>query len=141
MNGCELCSTSGGELLFADARLRVVAVEDVLHPGFCRVIWQSHAREMTDLDEQERGHLMGAVFATERALREVLQPDKINLASLGNVTPHLHWHVIARFRQDPHFPAPIWAAERHRTPVLLSAGWRAAVGARLADFLRSRIDA
>jgi diadenosine tetraphosphate (Ap4A) HIT family hydrolase len=54
--------------------------------------------------------LMDVVFATERALRRIMQPDKINLASLGNVVPHLHWHVIPRWRDDSHFPAPIWAA-------------------------------
>ena len=43
-------------------------------------------------------------------LRTVLAPDKINLASLGNVVPHLHWHVIPRFADDAHFPAPVWAA-------------------------------
>jgi diadenosine tetraphosphate (Ap4A) HIT family hydrolase len=48
----------------------------------------------------------------ERALRNELQPDKINLASLGNMVPHLHWHVIARFSDDAHFPSPIWAEAR-----------------------------
>jgi diadenosine tetraphosphate (Ap4A) HIT family hydrolase len=59
---------------------------------------------------------MNAVLATERALRKALQPDKINLASLGNLVPHLHWHVIPRWRDDSHFPAPIWAAPQ-RTAV------------------------
>jgi len=45
-------------------------------------------------------------------LRDTLQPDKINLASLGNQVPHLHWHVIPRFADDAHFPDPIWAAAR-----------------------------
>jgi diadenosine tetraphosphate (Ap4A) HIT family hydrolase len=46
----------------------------------------------------------------ERCLRQHVSPDKINLASLGNQVPHLHWHVIARFAWDSHFPAPVWAA-------------------------------
>jgi len=46
----------------------------------------------------------------EQALRQHLQPAKINLATLGNMVPHLHWHVIARFDWDSHFPAPVWAA-------------------------------
>jgi diadenosine tetraphosphate (Ap4A) HIT family hydrolase len=50
------------------------------------------------------------VGAVERVLREALAPTKINLASLGNVVPHLHWHVIARFEWDSRFPAPVWAA-------------------------------
>jgi diadenosine tetraphosphate (Ap4A) HIT family hydrolase len=64
---------------------------------------------MTDLDPAERARFMNAVFATETALRELLRPDKINLASLGNMTPHLHWHVIPRHVGDRHFPLAIWA--------------------------------
>jgi hypothetical protein len=38
----------------------------------------------------------------------VLGAEKVNLASLGNQVPHLHWHVIPRFKDDPHFPFAIW---------------------------------
>jgi diadenosine tetraphosphate (Ap4A) HIT family hydrolase len=79
------------------------------------VVWNAHVREMSDLPETDRGRLGAAVHAVESALREVLTPDKINLASLGNQVPHLHWHVIARFADDAHFPQPIWAA-RQRDP-------------------------
>jgi diadenosine tetraphosphate (Ap4A) HIT family hydrolase len=57
----------------------------------------------------------------------VLHPDKINLASFGNVVPHLHWHVIPRFEDDAHFPAPIWGkrkeegGEAHSVPGLADA--------------------
>ena len=105
---CELCSDIGGELLWQDGELRVVRVADDDYPGFCRVIWGRHVREMTDLSPAERNHLMAVVFAVESALREVLSPDKINLASLGNQTPHVHWHVIPRWKTDRHFPRPVW---------------------------------
>lgn len=107
---CELCESPGGELVWEDRDLRVVLVDDADYPGSCRVIWKRHVAEMTDLEEDERRHLMGAVFAVESALRQTLHPDKINLASLGNVAPHLHWHVIPRRRDDRHFPRSIWSA-------------------------------
>lgn len=106
---CELCERTGGELLWRDERCRVVHVDEPGYPGFCRVIWERHVKEMTDLSDDERIHLMEVVFAVESVLREQLAPDKVNLASLGNVVPHLHWHVIPRFADDPHFPKPIWA--------------------------------
>src|SRR5688572_4664242 len=110
---CELCERTGGELLWQGERCRVVYVEEPGYPGFCRVIWEAHVKEMTDLSEDDRMHLMEVVFAVESVLREHLEPDKINLASLGNVVPHLHWHVIPRYVDDPHFPQPIWSkAER-----------------------------
>jgi diadenosine tetraphosphate (Ap4A) HIT family hydrolase len=64
---------------------------------------------MTDLSTSERQQLMTVVFAVEQVVRSVMQPKKINLASLGNVVPHLHWHVIARYTDDPHFPNAIWS--------------------------------
>lgn len=92
--------------------IRVGGAEAIDYPGFCRVVWRAHVGEMTDLASSERRHLMALVFATEAALRQLYAPRKINLASLGNLVPHLHWHVIPRFVDDPQFPAPIWAGTR-----------------------------
>lgn len=105
---CELCTASGETLLWRGRHCRVILVEDTDYPGFCRVIWNDHIKEMTDLPAQMRIELMNTVFAVESAVREVMQPEKINLASLGNMTPHLHWHIIPRFADDKHFPNPIW---------------------------------
>jgi diadenosine tetraphosphate (Ap4A) HIT family hydrolase len=107
---CELCSGPGGETVFEDGLCRVVRVADPDYPGFCRVIWHAHVAEMTDLPATERRHLMAVVFAVETALRGLCRADKINLASFGNMVPHLHWHVIPRFRGDRHFPQPVFAA-------------------------------
>jgi diadenosine tetraphosphate (Ap4A) HIT family hydrolase len=117
---CELCDTPGGEILWQDSRCRVVLVDEPGYPGFCRVIWGAHVKEMTELTPGDREHFMRVVFALEAALRELMQPEKINLASLGNVVPHLHWHVIPRYRDDPHFPAPIWAEARR--PIAVRPG-------------------
>ena len=106
---CELCDTHGGELLWQDALCRVVLVKDPGYPGFCRVILNRHIKEMADLPHAEQQQLMRVVFAVEQALTRLMHPDKINLASLGNVVPHVHWHVIPRFADDAHFPQPIWA--------------------------------
>jgi diadenosine tetraphosphate (Ap4A) HIT family hydrolase len=105
---CELCITSGGKVLWKDGLCRVVLVDEPGYYGYCRVIWNAHVAEMTDLTDADRAHCMRVVLAAESVLRELLAPDKVNLASLGNVTPHLHWHVIPRFRDDAHFPQSIW---------------------------------
>jgi diadenosine tetraphosphate (Ap4A) HIT family hydrolase len=110
--GCELCDRTRGGTLWQDELCRVVLVEDRDYAGFCRVILNRHASEMTDLDAATRQRLMCVVFATEQALRELMQPDKINLASLGNRVAHLHWHVIARFADDRHFPDSVWSKAR-----------------------------
>jgi diadenosine tetraphosphate (Ap4A) HIT family hydrolase len=106
---CELCSQPGGEVLHRNEKFRVVLLDDMQYPGFCRVIWNEHVREMTDLSAPDRVLLMQAVWRVEAAVRESMRPDKMNVASLGNMVPHLHWHVIPRYADDAHFPGPIWA--------------------------------
>lgn len=98
----------GGELLHQAEQFRVVLVDDDNYPGFCRVIWQAHVKEVTDLPELDRMLLMDVLWQVEIVIREVMQPDKINLASFGNMVPHLHWHVIPRYADDAHFPHPVW---------------------------------
>ena len=128
---CDLCAllAAGSEsgsgsasVLWRGAALSVVQVDDAAYPGFCRVVWHDHVREMTDLPDAGRSDIMRAVWQVELAVRDVMRPDKINLASLGNMTPHLHWHVIPRFHDDAQFPDPVWAVARRATaPATLAA--------------------
>ena len=127
---CELCDTDGGAVLWRDALCRVVRPAVEGYPGFLRVIVNRHVKEMTDLEEGQR--LMQVVFACEAALRKLYQPDKVNLASLGNVVPHLHWHVIARFADDAHFPDSIWAPARRRAATRVPVTDEALAGAIMA---------
>jgi len=118
---CELCMPQV-EPVWANDQFSVILVDDANYPGFCRVIWNTHVKEMSDLAPAERLALMDAVNHVEGAQRAVLAPDKINLASLGNVVPHLHWHIIPRFADDAHFPNPVWAgAVRATDPAMLAA--------------------
>ena len=113
---CLLCTSIGGKLIWENAQLRVIDASDVQYPGLTRVIWQAHVREMTDLSDQDRDTLMRAVWTVESVMRVVLRPDKVNLASLGNMVAHMHWHVIPRFWDDAHFPDAIWAAKKRELP-------------------------
>ncbi|WP_428419661.1 HIT family protein [Methylibium sp.] len=127
--GCELCEQPGGVLVHQGPEWRVVRVVDAAFPGFYRVIRQGHVAEFTDLDAAARRQGMEVVAVVEQVLRDLLQATKINLASFGNVVPHLHWHVIARFGWDSHFPQPVWGQAlrvvdpppERRLPVTLEA--------------------
>jgi diadenosine tetraphosphate (Ap4A) HIT family hydrolase len=132
---CELCERDGGPVLWRDGQCRIVRVPSDDYPGFLRVILNRHVREMTDLVPAERDHMMRAVFAAEAALRALFRPDKVNLASLGNQVPHLHWHVLARYVDDRHFPDAIWAAPRRAESPPRAAVSEAALAGRLAALL------
>ncbi|WP_298212704.1 HIT family protein [Acidovorax sp.] len=124
---CPLCAEDGGALVWRRARLRVIRANEAGFPAFYRVVWNAHVAEFSDLSAAERAHCMDAVTLVEQALREHLAPTKVNIAALGNMVPHLHWHVIARFDWDSHFPAPVWAAAQRVSP----AAQEEAVRARL----------
>ena len=113
MRNCPFCRSEDETVIWRDDFCRVIKVRDDAYPGFCRVIWHGHVAEMTDLPSSERQRFFSVVMATEAALRRLMNPDKVNLASFGNMVPHLHWHVIPRFRNDCHFPESIWGVARN----------------------------
>lgn len=117
---------------------RVIFADEAAWPGFCRVIWRAHVAEMTDLPLKAQQELMGVVLAVEKAMREILRPDKVNLASLGNMVPHLHWHVIPRFGDDACFPESVWG-QKQREADSLALARRKALLPELAEAIRRHL--
>ena len=119
MTNCVLCKdelkAEEGKLIWRGDDSRVILVNDQDLPGFCRVIWNRHVTEMTDLNYGEREHIMTLVFAVEEAIRHVMHPDKVNIAALGNMVPHIHWHVIPIFKDDAFFPGSAWSKKTQET--------------------------
>ncbi len=109
---CALCQGRGGAPVWADPDWRVIRVDDTDFPAYYRVVLLRHVAEFSQLDRAGRMRCVELVAAVERALIETLQPTKVNLAALGNMVPHLHWHVVARFDWDSHFPQPIWGTRQ-----------------------------
>ena len=105
---CPLCIEDGGICFVRTKQYRIVAPREPEFLGLIRVIWNEHVVEMTDLEILPRNDFMRAVYFVEESVRQMMNPDKINLASLGNVVPHLHWHIIPRWLDDSYFPLPIW---------------------------------
>ena len=120
MTNCVLCKEElkpeEGHLIWRGDDCRVILINDPDLPGFCRVIWNHHVAEMTDLTYGEREHLMSLVFAVEEAIRHVMCPDKVNIAALGNMVPHIHWHVIPRYKDDVFFPGSVWSNRVQELP-------------------------
>ncbi|MDR5778390.1 HIT family protein [Caballeronia sp. LZ065] len=136
---CVFCREDGGEVLWQDGALRVVLADEPDWPGLCRVIWGAHVAEMSDLPDPDRARVMAGVNGVERVMRRVLVPEKINLASLGNQVPHVHWHVIPRFSNDSRFPLPIWAP-RQRTVSESQLSKRRAQATLLREQVRNELN-
>ena len=135
---CPLCAEDGGALVWCGERLRVIRAQEAGFPAFYRVVWNAHVAEFSDLAAVDRVHCMEAVALVEKALRQHLSPTKVNIAALGNMVPHLHWHVIARFDWDSHFPSPVWAAAQRPSPAAQEVGVRTLLPALEAQ-LQSRL--
>jgi diadenosine tetraphosphate (Ap4A) HIT family hydrolase len=134
---CPLCIPPSHEILWQDDFCRVVLLNDADYPAYCRVELLAHVKEMTDLQPSQRAQMMKVVFAVETALREIFNPDKINLASLGNKTPHVHWHVVPRFENDKHFPNSHWGeALRDGCPALLDENYKEILIEKMSAYIR-----
>ncbi len=65
-------------------------------------------KELSDIPKELKLKMFEILEITELTMREYYKPDKINLASFGNMLPRVHWHIIARFEDDPYFPKTTW---------------------------------
>lgn len=93
-------------------------MDDANYPWLVLVPRLAAARELLDLAPAQRRQLTDEIDLAGRLLRSVVRPFKLNIAALGNLVPQLHVHVIARFQDDPAWPAPVWGrvAARPYTP-------------------------
>jgi diadenosine tetraphosphate (Ap4A) HIT family hydrolase len=114
-----------------DAELRIVEFEysylilnrDQYFPGYCLLFAKQHLTELFDLDLKTRQGMMEEVTRTAAALAGLFKPDKINYELLGNMVPHIHWHLVPRFSSEPLWPRPIWS-EPHAETCLSKEGYR-----------------
>ncbi|RLE53831.1 MAG: HIT family protein [Candidatus Methanomethylicota archaeon] len=103
--------------------------------GRCLVILKWHEVELYKLSRDDRLAFFEDMIRVANALEKAFKPDKMNYAVLGNIVPHLHWHLIPRFKLDPLWGKPIWA-EPHEEKKLSKAEYE-----ELADIIRKYIKA
>ncbi|MBD8527005.1 HIT domain-containing protein [Pseudomarimonas arenosa] len=108
----QLASDSHPVAEFELSSLRLM--DDCNYPWLVLVPRVSAAVELIDLDAGEQALLMGEINSVSRVLKQLFRPHKLNVAALGNVVPQLHVHVIARFTDDPAWPAPVWGRTHAR---------------------------
>ena len=137
---CPMCSSVTGRVVWHCAAWRVVHADssaEANFPAFYRLVSNAHYTEWSDLPEPLQHEGMALLTRIEQVMRKHFAPHKVNLASLGNVVPHLHWHIIARYEWDTHFPAPVWAAPQREADAARVAALHNLLPAFEADLIQT----
>lgn len=91
---------------------RMLLMNDATYPWFILVPERPGIREIFELEPGDRLSLINEIAQVSKAVGDIFDPDKLNVAAIGNLVPQLHVHIVARFHSDPVWPMPIWG----RTP-------------------------
>ena len=91
------------------AQTRLVLNRDQFFPGYCLLFSKVHATEPFHLSNDDFHTMMSEVRLVAKALYNLYRPTKMNYELLGNMVPHIHWHLVPRFDSDPLWPKPIWS--------------------------------
>ena len=93
---------------------RVLAIDDADYPWLVLVPRRAGAVEIADLGDAAT-LLMAEIAQVSRVLKDVAHCDKLNIAAIGNVVPQLHVHIVARRKDDPLWPKPVWGLAQSRS--------------------------
>lgn len=122
MTDCQMCLKWAAEPELRITELQhcyVMLNRDQYFRGYCFVITKEHETELFHLEIQKRSGIIEEINYVAAALYRLFTPAKINYELLGNMVPHMHWHIVPRFTNDPLWPRPIWS-EPHE-PLILSS--------------------
>lgn len=117
-NGCPLCAPRPDHSEFHDLvkKLSVSSlylVRDQAYRGTCGLVFDPrHVTRIGQLAPEEWSAFSADLARAEAAVHAAVKPDHINVESLGMTVPHLHWHIVPRYKGDPRWGGPIWTTER-----------------------------
>ena len=92
-------------------KLIKIEVEKSEIPWF-KIFTQKPYREFSECSNEEKLEIFRLLDVIEKEMLSFFKPEKINMASFGNYMPHVHWHIMARFKEDSYFPEPMWGEKQ-----------------------------
>lgn len=109
---CPLCSKVANtrnemrikELVVSTAFLE----ENQAYRGYSIVVYNTHETSLENLPQENRTQFYRDMLEISSAIVKAFRPDKMNYELLGNLVPHLHWHIVPRYKTDPCWGYPIW---------------------------------
>ena len=80
-----------------------------------KIFTQYPYKEMSDVPNELQYEIYNLLNIIEKEMLAYYKPTKINIASFGNYVPHVHWHIMARFKDDSYFPEPMWGKKQRES--------------------------
>ncbi len=80
-----------------------------------KIFTQRKVKEFSECTLDEKTEIFRIIDITEKQMLKYFKADKINIASFGNLLPHVHWHIMARFENDSYFPEPMWGQKQRES--------------------------
>ena len=115
----------------------VILGDAQFYRGYCVLLAKRHTSELYLMPRGEAHELLDEMIAVGKAIAAVTKPLKLNYECLGNLEPHVHWHVFPRYADDPQRSAPVWVRpEAERKASLQEADRRALISALRTQILR-----
>ncbi len=78
-------------------------------------------KEFSECTQEEKNAIWNTLDSIEKIMLEYYKPEKVNIASFGNMLPHVHWHIMARFKEDSYFPEPMWGPKQRTATLELAS--------------------
>ncbi len=104
-------------IIYENPQLRIETEESEV--PWLKLFTQHPYREMSEVPAEIRFEIYDLLDIIEKAMITYYTPDKINIASFGNYVPHVHWHIMARFKEDSYFPEPMWGKKQRESTLTL----------------------
>ncbi len=99
-------------------RLVRIEIEESEIP-WLKIFTQHPYREMSEVPLEVKRQIYTLLDLIEKEMLAYYKPTKINIASFGNYMPHVHWHIMARFKEDSYFPEPMWGVKQREAKLAL----------------------
>lgn len=86
-----------------------------------KIFSQNNYKEMSDCDIETKQHIWSLLDLIETEMIAYFKPEKINIASFANYLPQVHWHIMARFKEDSYYPECMWGKKQREGTVIISS--------------------
>jgi len=97
-------------IIYENSNIRIETEESEI--PWLKIFTQHPYKEMSKVPPEIKFEIYDLLDIIEKEMLAYYHPEKINIASFGNYVPHVHWHIMARFKEDSYFPEPMWGEKQ-----------------------------